>query len=142
MQLYPRALDLVRPGHLHGTGCLSAQAMVTGFPTVVWCLCLGFGFSVTPPLLAGVSGVCAWVRLLVSPHHSWLGFVVRAVGLGFWLAPRHFWLGFWGVFGCVRAPPVPRHSWRGVQRGCVCLGSGFGCAPPLLAWVRAVYNSR
>ena len=36
MQPYPQALDLVWPGHLHGTGCLSARAMDTGFPTVVW----------------------------------------------------------------------------------------------------------
>ena len=41
MQPYPRAPDLVWPGHLHGTGCLSARAVGTGFPTVVWCLCLG-----------------------------------------------------------------------------------------------------
>ena len=113
MQPYPRSLDLVPPGHLHGTGCLSARAMDTGFPTAVWCLCLGLGFAVTPPILAGVLGGCAWVRALVSPLHSWLGFVVCAVGLGLWLAPRHSWLGFWGVRGCVRAPPVPRRSWLG-----------------------------
>ena len=34
MQPYPRAPDLVWPGHLHGTGCLSARAVGTGFPTV------------------------------------------------------------------------------------------------------------
>ena len=54
MQLYPWAPDLVWPGHLHGTGCLSARAMVPGFPTVVLRLCLGLGFAVTPPFLAGV----------------------------------------------------------------------------------------
>ena len=31
MQPYPRAPDLVWPGHLHGTGCCGAQAMDTGF---------------------------------------------------------------------------------------------------------------
>ena len=54
MQPYPRAPDLVWPGHLHGTGCVSAQAMDTGFPIVVWCLCLGLGSAVTPPFLAAV----------------------------------------------------------------------------------------
>ena len=54
MQPYPRAPDPVLPGHLHGTGCLSARAMDTRFRTVVWRLCLGLGFAVTPPILAGV----------------------------------------------------------------------------------------
>ena len=42
------------PGHLHGTGCLSARAMDTESSTVVWCWCLGSGFALTPPILAGV----------------------------------------------------------------------------------------
>ena len=46
------------PGHLHGTGCLSARAMDTGFPTVVWCLYLSLG--------------CAWAQVLAAPCHSWL----------------------------------------------------------------------
>ena len=70
MQPYPRAPDLVWPGHLHGTGCLSARAMDTGFPTVVWCLRLGLGFAVTLPILAGVLGWCARVRILASPLRS------------------------------------------------------------------------
>ena len=81
--------------------------MDTGFPTVVWRLCLGLGFAVTPPILAGVLRWCVLVRVLILPHHFWLGFVVCAVGLDFWLAPCHSWVEFWGVSGCVRAPPVP-----------------------------------
>ena len=54
MQLYPQARDLVWPGHLHGMGCLSARAIDTGLPTVVWRLCWGLGFAVTPPFLAGI----------------------------------------------------------------------------------------
>ena len=54
MQPYPRAPDQVWPGHLHGTGCPSARAMDTGFPIVVWCLCLGLGSAPTPPFLARV----------------------------------------------------------------------------------------
>ena len=108
--------------------------MDTGFPTVVWCLCLGLGFAVTPPIVAGVSGACAWVQVLVSPHPSRLGFVVCAVGLGFWRAPRHSWLGFWGVCGCVRAPPVPRHSWHGCAVWVFVLGLGFRQRPATPGW--------
>ena len=102
MQPYPRSPDLVWPGHLHGTGCLSARAMDTGFPTVAWRLCLGLG--------------CGWVRVSAAPRHSWLG--------------------CWGVCALVCAlrlyPATP--GW-GVRCGCVWLGSGSGCAPPLLAGV-------
>ena len=102
MQPYPRAPDLFLPGHLHGTGCLSARAMDIGLPTVAWRLRLGLG--------------CGWVR-------------VSAV-------PRHSWLGCWGVRVLVCLFPLcPATPGSGVQRGCVCLGSGFGCARPLLAWV-------
>ena len=147
MQPYPRAPDLVWPGHLHGTGCLSARAMDTGFPTVAWLLRLGLG--------------CGWVWVSAAPRHSWLGcwgvYVLWAcsactppllagvcgVGVCVWVlvsaAPRHSWLGCWGVCVLVCAlrlyPATP--GW-GVRCGCVCLGSGFGCAPPLLAGVCGV----
>ena len=70
MQPYPRSPDLVWPGHLHGTGCLSARAVGTGFPTVVWRLCLGpvggwVWVLLTPPVLAGVFGGCVWARFVV-----------------------------------------------------------------------------
>ena len=102
MQPYPRALDLVWPGHLHGTGCLSARAMDTGFPTVVWRLCLGPGcvwvwISVTPPALAGFLGGFVWVRFVVSPLFPPLGFAVFAVGVAFRPAPLLSWVGFWDV---------------------------------------------
>ena len=102
MQPYHRSPDLVWPGHLHGTGCLSARAMDTWLPTVALRLCLGLG--------------CGWVRV--------------------WAAPRYSWLGCWGVCALVCAlrlyPATP--GW-GVRCGCVWLGSGSGCAPPLLAGV-------
>ena len=65
MQPYPRSPDLVWPGHLHGTGCLSARAVGTGFPTVVRRLCLGpvggwVWVLLTPPVLAGVLAGCVW----------------------------------------------------------------------------------
>ena len=185
MQPYPRSPDLVWPGELHGTGCLSARAMDTGFPTVAWRLCLGLGcgwvrVSAAPlPLPAGpLRCVCACVCAPLVPCHSWLGCAVWVYPVGFGLrlcattpgrgvgvcvclcarsactppllagvcgvgvcasarvsaAPRHPWLGCWGVcvLMCVlRLYPAPP-GW-GVRRGCVCLGSGFGCAPPLLA---------
>ena len=64
MQPYPRSLDL------NGTGCLSARAVGTGFPTVVWRLCLGpvggwVRVLLTPPVLAGVLGGCVWARFVV-----------------------------------------------------------------------------
>ena len=113
-----------------------------------------------PPLLAGVcgGGVGAWVRVLAAPRCSWLGarglsLLVCVLGLYPSLlaavcvvglcasalvsvAPRHSWLGCWSV--CVLVcmlrfyPATPGWVVRG---GCVCLGSGFGCAPPLLGEV-------
>ena len=112
----------------------------------------------TPPFLAGVCvvGVCAWVRALAAPRHSWLGFwglcvfvcalrlypalLHGACGVGVCpsapvlAAPRHSWLGCWGVcvFVCALRLYPATPGW-GVRFGCVCLNSGFGCAPPLLA---------
>ena len=70
MQPYPRSPDLVWPRHLHGTGCLSARAVGTVFPTVVRRLCLGpvggwVWVLLTPPVLAGVLGGCVWARFVV-----------------------------------------------------------------------------
>ena len=102
------------------------------------CLCLCSGFGCAPPLLVGVLGcVCACVRGPLVPRHSWPGCAVRACvfGLGLWLCPA---FPGWGVRVCVFVcalllyPSTP--GW-GVRCGCVCLGSGFGCAPPLLAGV-------
>ena len=102
------------------------------------CVCLGSGFGCAPPLLAGVLGcVCARVRALLAARHSWLGcgVWVCAFGLGFLLRPA---TPGWDVGVCVFVcllPLYPATSGRGARRGCVCLGSGFGCAPPLLAAV-------
>ena len=106
MQPYPRSPDLVWPGYLHGTGCLSARAMDTGFPTVA-------------PL---------------APSHSWHGCAVWVcvIGLGFRLRPA---TPGWGVGLCVCSACTQPLLATGARCGCVCLGSGFGCAPPLLAGV-------
>ena len=129
MQPYPRAPDLVWPGHLHGTGCLSARAVGTGFPTVglrlwlgpgcgwSWVLftparfgwglgwvCLGSVFGVVP-LLPAVCGVRGWA-LVSACFRDPCGFV------RFSLAPRRF-------------------RFRRAVWACV-LGPGLGCAPPFL----------
>ena len=95
------------------------------------CVCLDSGFGCAPPLLAGVLGcVCA----PLAPSHSWPR--VRRVGVCVWArvsaAPRHSWLGCWAVCVLRLHPATPG---TGARCGCVCLGSGFGCAPPLLAGV-------
>ena len=68
MQPYPWAPDLVWPGHLHGTGCLSARAMGTGFPFFVWRLCMGPG--------------CAWVLGSGKPLSLRLGLGWVCFGTG------------------------------------------------------------
>ena len=82
------------------------------------CVCLRARSACTPPLLAGVCGVgvCAWARVSAAPRHSW---------------PE-----CWGlcVFACALRLYPATPGW-GVRCGCVCLSSGFGCAPPLLAGV-------
>ena len=80
------------------------------------CLCVRYACAL--PILAGVcgGGLCVWARVAAAPRHSWLG--------------------FWGV--CVFVCALcfhPATSGCGVRCGCVCLGSGFGCSPPLLAGV-------
>ena len=101
--------------------------------------------------------VCAWARVLAAPRHPWLGcwgvcvcscarsactrpLLARVCGVGVrvWArvsaAPLLSWLGFWGscVFVCALRSYPATPGW-GVWCGCVCLGSDFGCAPPLLA---------
>ena len=85
------------------------------------CVCLCARFACTLPLLAGVHslGVCVWAR--VSP------------------APRRSWPGCWAlcVLVCaLRLHPVTPGT--GARCECVCLGSGLGCAPPLVAGVCVV----
>ena len=111
LRLYPAT-----PGWGVRCGCLCLDSGFGCAPPLLggvlgFCVCLGARSACTPPLLAGVCGlgVCAWARVVAGPRLSWLG--------------------CWGVRVCVRAPLVPRHSWLGYA----CLGSGFGCAPPLLA---------
>ena len=76
-------------------------------------VCLGSGFGYIPPVLVGaLSCVCLCARSACTPP------VLDGVcGVGgcalvrVSAALRHSWLGLWGVFLCVRAPPVRRQSW-------------------------------
>ena len=109
----------------------------------VWVCVLGLGFWLRPATPGWAVGVCfcLWVRSACTPP---LLAGVCGVGLGAWdrvaAAPRHSWLGSWGVYVFVCAlrlyPATP--GW-GVRCWCVCLGSGFRCAPPLLASVLGVF---
>ena len=139
MQPYSRSPDLVWPDHLHGTGCLSARAVGTGFPTVVRRLCLGPGCGwvwvlLTPPVLTGVLGGCVWARFVVLSLFCRL-FVVFVVGVLWFvvscalhLPPAVSGSGVRSGRACwARVSAVPRPSWLG------CWGVFF--APFFLFWL-------
>ena len=143
MQPYPRSPDLVWRGQLIGTGCLSTRAMDTGFPTIVWRLCLGLG--------------CACAGIWAAPRHSWLrcsgvcvfvcalllyraspGSSVRCgcvcLGSCFGCAPPRLT----GVLGCVCfcvcSPLVPRLSWVRCAVWVCVLGLGYRLRPATPGW--------
>ena len=130
MQPYPRSPDLVWPGHLHGSGCLSARAVGTGFPTVGLRLWLGSG--------------CGWSWVLLTPaSRGWgLGWVCLGSVCGVVpLLPAVCGVRGWAlvsacfrhVCGFVRVSLPPRgFRFRRAVWACV-LGPGLGCAPPFLA---------
>ena len=143
MQPYPRSLDLVFPGHLNGTGCLSARAMGTGFSIFVWRLCMGPGWAwvwvpVSPSALAGALVGCVWVRVDVAPFFSGLGFAVFAAGLRFRPASHYSWLRCWGVRGCVCPQPVLRRS----RFGCAVWACVFTSPPSPLVFFFCVVACR
>ena len=102
------------------------------------CVCLGSSLGCAPPLLAGVLGcLCACVRAPHVPPNSWLGCaaLVCVPGVGFGLRPATpGWAVGVCVFVCALRLYAATPGWA-VRCGCVCLGSGFGSAPPLLAGV-------
>ena len=120
------------------------------------CLTTGLGFA--PPFLAEVCGLCGWAWVLACTPPFLAGVLGRAwlcarsactppllarvcsEGVCAWgrvtAALRHSWLGCSGVcvFVCVVRLYPATPGW-GVRCYSVCLGSGFGCAPPHLAGV-------
>ena len=134
MQPYPRSPDLVWPGHLHGTGCLSDRAVGTGFPTVLRRLSLGpvggwVWVLLTPPVLAGVLGGCFWARFVVLSL-CWLFFFFFFFLL---LPATPGWVSLLLVVG------GPRHSWLGSAGGggvwCVVCGVWWWCVGGVVAGV-------
>ena len=88
------------PPNLAGVCDVCVWVPVSAFtPTilagVLASVCLWSLSAANPPVLAGPLGVrvCAWVRILAPPRHSWLG--------------------CWGVCVRMRTPPVPRDTWLG-----------------------------
>ena len=130
MQPYARAPDLVWPGHLHGTGCLGARAVGTGFPTVGLRLWLGPG--------------CGWLWVLFTPARcgwglGWvcLGSVCGVVPLLLAVCGVRGWAlvsaCFRDLCGFLRVSLAPRRfRFRCAVWACV-LGPGLGCATPFLA---------
>ena len=136
MQPYPRSLDLVWPGHVNATGCLSVRAIDTGFPTVVWRTRLVLGLVLSWPLLVWVSGL---VRVRIWVSACLLAALAGACGVCGWMWVTPAWrllrLGFDArVFGC-------GYEGRGVAPFVSGLGlrfvpcSGLGRPLPLLGWV-------
>ena len=141
-----------------------AWAWVSAAPRLSWRGCWGVCVFVCPlrlfPATPGWGVRCGFVCLgtvSAAPRHSWLCLGCVCVCVSAPLVPRHSWLGCaawvcvfglrfplrpaalgWGVGVCVCVCPprlYPATPGWGGQCGCVCLGSGFGCAPPLLAGV-------
>ena len=139
------------PGSCLRCGCVGFCCAPPLLAGVLGCACLCACSPCTPPLLAGVCsvGVCAWARVSVGPRHSLLGYWAVCVlmcalalyprvcvsRLGLRLRPATpGWCVGVCVFVCV-LPLFPATPGWGVECGCVCLGSVFGCAPPFLARV-------
>ena len=117
---------------------------------VLGCVCAPLAPSHSWPRVRGV-GVCVWARDSAAPRHSWLGCwdvcVLRlhpatpGHGCAVWVCV--FRLGFrlrpatpgWGVGLCACSACTQPLLATGARCGCVSLGLGFGCAPPLLAGV-------
>ena len=142
-----------------GCVCLCARAACTPpiLAGMLTCVRLCARSSCTQPILVGVCGVgvCAWVRVLAAPRHSWLecwgvflcvpaphvprqswlGVVVRVSRFGFGLHPTYPGWGVGVCVLCVGAPPIPRQCWLGCAVWVCVLEFGFGCAPPFLPGV-------
>ena len=128
MQPYPRAPDLVWPGHLHGRGCLSARAVGTGFPTVGLRLWLGPG--------------CGWSWVLFTPARCGLGLGWVCLGSVCGVVPLlpavcgvRGWALMWACFrdlcGFLRVSLAPRRF----RFRCAVWAPGSRLCPALLGWV-------
>ena len=103
----------------------------------VWICALGLWLQLRPATLGWGVGVCVCLcahSACTMPPVALLCGVGACAGARVSAAPRHLWLGCGGLCVLVCAlclyPATP--GWY-LRLGCVCLGSGFGCNPPLLA---------
>ena len=104
----------------------------------VWACVLGLRFWLGPATPGWSVGVCVIVCVF-NLYPATPGWVVRCRVCAWGrvsAAPRHSWLGCWDVsaLACALHLYLATPGW-GVRCGCVCLDSGFACAPPLLAGV-------
>ena len=119
------------------------------------CVCVGWGFGFTPPVLSRVlECVCVVCALrLYSANPGWVvqcvcldagfGFrppiLARVCGVCIWvpvlLSPCQSSLGCCGVRVCLRAPSIPRLSWLGFLRVTVRVsGYRFRLHPANVGW--------
>ena len=153
MQPYPRSPHLVWPGHLHGTGCLSARAVGTGFPTVVRRFLFGSGLRLGVGFVNPASPRCSACPPPFPVPVCGVG--VRA-GTGSGLCPALLgWVGWIFFFFCFvvsvagcpcfgpcgPCPPIPSlFGWAAGSFFCflwcvsACFGVPFPGRPLFLAW--------
>ena len=114
-----------------GCVCAPLALSLSSHGCAVWVCVFGLGLRLRPATPGWGVGLCA-CSACTQPLLAW----VLGVGVCVWAAvsaaPRHSWLGRWAVWLLRLHPATPG---TGARCGCVCLGSGFGCAPPLLAGV-------
>ena len=127
---------------MHGLGTGAPRFLGGACPTSSPGAAQALGCSLTPTPWISFGRVTCMARATSVPELWTLGFLLLCgacfwvwvlLGLGFWLRPA---APGWGVGVCVCElrlwPATP--GWA-VRCGCVCLGSCFGSASPLLAGV-------
>ena len=99
-------------------------------------LVFGSGFRGNPANPGwGLGWVCLGTGFGLRPSIPGWGLWRGRLGLGFGLHSSIPGLGFGACVVVCALRLYPAFSGSAVRCGCVCLGSGFGCAPPLLAGV-------
>ena len=79
-----------------GWGLCAHPATVARGPRRV---CLDMAFAAIPPFLAGVHGVCIWVRVVPQTYQFWLVLLMCVFAYRLSLNPANRGGGFWCVFG-------------------------------------------
>ena len=98
-------------------------------------LCVCVCFACTPPFLAGVRCACGRLGVLAAPHHSGWGFMVCLFRFRFCFHPANPGSGVSVYVFVCKLRVHPANPGSGVPCLCACVGSGLGCAPPILCGV-------